>query len=119
MKPNLRRSLKEYIPEVNSFDVTDKEIDEELENYKILHYWGLYCAEHFDEPIANKILETIDSLYRSKDLFMQNAIENEFFSVLTLNLGVDRILEVIKKIPQDLQTEYIKVLLEITKENRI
>lgn len=113
-----KQSLKEYISEINSFDVTSKEINEELEDYQVLHCWGKYYAEHFGEPTANKILETIDSLYKSENLFLRNAIENEFFPVLTLNLEVDKILEIIRKIPQDLRTEYIKVLLETTKKTK-
>lgn len=47
---------------------------------------------------------------------MQNAIENNFLSISTLNIEEDKIL---KRINSDIQTVYIKVLLEITKENKI
>lgn len=120
MKPKLREYLlKECIPEVYSYDIISKDTDKELEDYKILHHLGLFCAKHFWEPRVNEILITIDSLYKSKDLFVQNAIENEFFAVLALSLGMNKLLEIIKTIPTDLQTVYIKVLLEITKESGV
>jgi hypothetical protein len=120
MKPKLREYLlKECIPEVYSYDIISKDTDKELEDYKILHHLGLYCAKHFWEPGGNEILKTIDSIYKSRDLFIQNAVENEFFTVLTLGLGMDKLLDIIKTIPTDLQTVYIKVLLEITKESGV
>lgn len=119
MRPKLQQYLKECIPEVYSYDIASKDIDKELEDYKILHHLGLFCAGHFGESVVNEVLKTVDSLYRSNDLFIQNAIENEFLAVLVLSLGIDNLLEIIKTIPQNLQTGYIKVLLEITKENGI
>ncbi|WP_298647999.1 hypothetical protein [uncultured Proteiniphilum sp.] len=119
MKPRLDQYFKRWIPEAYSYDITNKEIDKEVEDYKILHYLGWFCAKHFGELKASEILKMITSLYESEDLFIQNAIENEFLTVLTFNLGVDNLIEIIKTLPQDLQTVYIKVLLEITKEKKI
>ena len=56
MRTKLKQSFKKDISEINYFDITGKEIDDEFEDQKILHYSTLYCAKHFNEPIANKIL---------------------------------------------------------------
>lgn len=85
--------------------------------YMVFHYFGKYCALHFENDQAQLVLNTISRIYREKHLFTCNAIENEFLSVLAKELDAKDLTGHLKKIPESLWEVYIKVFIETQKNN--
>ncbi len=83
--------------------------------YAVLHHYGVYCAQHFEEDTSKEILNAINKVYQRKNLFSCNAIENEFFSALASQLGVKELMKHLQCIPENLWAVYIKVLIETQK----
>lgn len=85
--------------------------------YSVLHYFGTYCAHHFEDEKTKEILNTVNNIYQRRSLFNCNAIENEFFYALADQLGVDNLMKHLQKIPENLWPVYIKVLIENQQNN--
>lgn len=83
--------------------------------YAVLHHFGVYCAQHFEEEISKEILNTVNMVYQEKSLFICNAIENEFFLALADQLGYNELRKHLQLIPENLWFVYIKVLIETQK----
>jgi hypothetical protein len=86
--------------------------------YAVLHHYGVYCAQHFEEEKSKEILNTLNKVYQQKNLFACNAIENEFFAALAEQLGVNDLMKHLKNIPENLWSVYIKVLIETQKNTQ-
>ncbi len=91
---------------------------EEFVLYKELNLLGNYCVEHFDEQESKEILGKINALYEQKNLFICNAIENEFLIVLVRKFQYSKLTEQLKALPESLWAIYIKVLLETLKNDK-
>jgi len=91
---------------------------EEFVLYKELNLLGNYCVEHFDEQKSKEIIGKINALYEQKDLFICNAIENEFLIVLVRKFQLSQLTEQLKALPESLWAIYIKVLLETLKNDK-
>lgn len=87
--------------------------------YKELNLLGDYCMEHLSEQKSKEIIEKIEDLYKQKDLFVCNAIENEFLTVLTRNTQPSELTEQLKILPESLWEVYIKVLFETHKNDKL
>ena len=105
------QQFKEQFPEI--FPTSSE--NDKYEKYAILHHYGDYCAQHFEEEKSIEILNIINKIYQQKNLFICNAIENEFFSPLASQLGVNDLMMHLKRIPENLWSIYIKVLIETQK----
>jgi len=86
--------------------------------YAVLHLFGEYCAQHFENDKTKEILNTINSLYQRKSHFVCNAIENEFFFEMASQLKISELNKHFQIIPENLWALYIKVLIEIQKNNQ-
>ena len=86
--------------------------------YSVLNYFGSYCAQHFEEDKSKDILNTINKVYQQKSVFTCNAIENEFFSALASQLGVNDLMKQFQNIPETLWSVYIKVVIETQKNKQ-
>ncbi len=107
------QQFKEQFPEI--YPATSD--NGRFTTYKVLHHFGSYCAQHFENEKAKEILNTINRVYQRKSLFTCNAIENEFLSALATKLGVNDLMNHLKSIPENLWAVYIKVLIETQKNN--
>lgn len=114
MKSNIEQKLQEHFPELCPAEIDN----DKFSLYKLLNHFGNYCSSHSESDKSQEILNVIDNLYQAKNLFDRNAIENEFLSVITRNLGVSELMHHLKKIPESLWTVYIKVLMETHKDQK-
>lgn len=105
------QQFKEQFPEIYPIVSTN----DSYASYKVLHHFGLYCAQHFEEEKSKEILNTVNMVYQKKSLFTCNAIENEFFSALAGQLGITELMKHLQLIPENLWSVYIKVLIETQK----
>ncbi len=80
--------------------------------YKVLNHLGDECAKCFWDKEGIELLKKIDGIYQKKQLYMNNAIENEFLYTLSIKLGVSELNRHLKQIPESLRLPYIKVLIE-------
>ena len=117
MHLSIEQELRMRFPEIYPFSLLIKHPGE-LAEYRLLNYFGNYCAENFGTTKSEEILCAINNLYESRDLFVKNAIENEFFSAMTEVLGAKELMTDLQKIPSKLQLVYIKVLLETLKTQK-
>lgn len=106
--------FKEQFPEIFPVDSQN----DKFAAYAVLHHFGDYCAHHFENDKSKAILNTVNKVYLRKNLFACNAIENEFFSVIAKQLGVNDLMQHLKNIPENLWTVYIKVLIETQKNTQ-
>jgi len=105
------QQFKEQFPEIfPAFSGNDR-----YETYAVLHHYGVYCALHFEEEKSKEILNTVNKAYQRKNIFICNAIENEFLSALAGQLGVSELMKHLLHIPENLWSVYIKILIEIQK----
>jgi len=107
------QQFKEQFPEI--FPTNSG--NDKYATYAVLNHYGVYCAQHFEEDTSKEILNTINKVYQLKNLFTCNAIENEFFSALASQLGVNELMKHLQRIPENLWAVYIKVLIETQKES--
>lgn len=105
------QQFKEQFPEI--FPASTR--NDKYATYAVLHHYGVYCAQHFEEEKSKEILNAINKLYQRKNLFTCNAIENEFFSALAERLGVNELMKHLQYIPENLWAVYINVLIETQK----
>lgn len=87
--------------------------------YKKMNLLGCYYMEHLKDEKAIEIIKVIEAIYKQNDLFVCNAIENEFLSVLARQFNPSELAEQLKLLPESLWTVYIKVLLETFKNNKL
>lgn len=118
MKTTLEQSLRIGFPEIYPYAMLNKEGNANYKEYMVLRHFGMYCSTHFDEHASREIIAMINSHYQSKDLFIQNAIENEFLYVIAEKLGTQNFLNHLNLIPGELQLSYVKVLLETLKHKK-
>ncbi len=109
------QQFKEQFPEIYSEPL----VKDKYATYSVLHHFGEYCAQHFEEDKAAKIIDAINKAYQKKNLFTCNAIENEFFSALAGKLGVNNLMKHLRRIPDNLWPVYLKVLIETQKNNHL
>ncbi len=93
--------------------------NDELVLYKKMNLLGSYYTEHFEEEKAGEIMKVIEAIYKRKNLFICNAIENEFLSVLAQHSKPAGLSNLLKSLPESLWVVYIKVLLETFKDNKL
>lgn len=115
MKIELEQCLRLRFPEIYPYGLMTLERDDECAVYRLLRHFGSYCSGHLEAQETAEIMTVMNELYHSKDLFCQNAIENEFLAVLAEHLGPADLMTHLNRIPGPLQITYIKVLLEILK----
>lgn len=118
MKTTLEQSLRIGFPEIYPYAMLNKEGNANYKEYMVLRHFGMYCSTHFDEHASREIIAMINSHYQSKDLFIQNAIENEFLYVIAEKLGTQNFLNHLNLIPGELHLSYVKVLLETLKHKK-
>ena len=91
--------------------------NEEFALYKELNLLGDYCSQHFENHNAIEILKVIDNIYRENNLYICNAIENEFFTVLARQIEPTALTDQLYKMPESLWAVYIKILTQTQKTN--
>lgn len=116
MKSEIENCLRSRFPELYPYNLITYETNDLLVDYRLLNHFGNLCAKNLNDSKSQEILEVINYLYHSKDLFTQNAIENEFLAVIAEKLGMEKMMDKLKLIPEKIQLIYIKVLLEIFKK---
>lgn len=114
----MKAIIKELDESFGSILPTFQENDE-LVLYKKLNLLGCYYTEHFEEEKAGEIIKVIEAIYKRKYLFVCNAIENEFLSVLALHSKPSELSHLLESLPESLWVVYIKVLLETLKNNKL
>lgn len=107
------QQLKEQFPEIYPQEPENGRYDK----YKVLHFFGSYCAQHFEEEKTQEILHTVNRIYQRNSLFTGNAIENEFLYALATQSDVSNLMSQLKVIPENLWEAYLKVLIETQKIN--
>jgi hypothetical protein len=105
------QQFKEEFPEI--FPTISE--NDRFATYTVLHHYGNYCVQHFEKEKSREILNTINKVYDQKNLFLCNAIENEFFPALASQLGVNDLMQHLQRMPENLWAVYIKVLIETQK----
>jgi hypothetical protein len=93
--------------------------NDEFSLYKKLNLLGYYYTEHLGDENANEIMTIIEAAYMQKDLFLRNAVENEFLSVLAQQFKPSDLNEQLRTLPESLWTVYIKIVLETFKTNKL
>ncbi len=83
--------------------------------YSVLNHFGRYCAQHYQHQEAMEIMNMINLFYQSKNIFISNAIENEFLSVLATELDMTDLMNSLKRMPEGLWTAYLRVLIAAQK----
>lgn len=107
------QQLKEQFPEIYPQEPENGRYDK----YKVLHFFGSYCAQHFEDEKTQEVLHTVNRIYQRKSLFTCNAIENEFLYALATQSDVSNLMSQLKVIPESLWEAYFKVLIETQKIN--
>ncbi len=110
---NIIQQLKEQFPEI----YPQEPENDRCAKYKVLHFFGSYCAQHFEEEKTQEILHTVNRIYQRNSLFTCNAIENEFLYALATQSDVSNLMSQLKVIPENLWEAYLKVLIETQKIN--
>lgn len=118
MKTEIIQCLQLRFPEISPYRLVNPDPGDECIAYRLLNHFGQYCSENFMEKKTAEILLVVNTLYQSENLFIQNAIENEFLAVLAKNLDSSDLLMHLNKIPFDFQLPYIKVLLETLRSTK-
>lgn len=107
------QQFKKQFPEIYPVDAAN----DRSATYSVLHHFGTYCAQHFEDEKALEILNSVNNFYQQGNLFNCNAIENEFLYALANQLGINNVMNHLKRIPKNLWAVYIKVLIETQKNN--
>lgn len=118
MKTELEQCLRVRFPEIYPYGLIAGASDDECIDYRLLRHFGQYCSVNFGGNKADEILQVINTLYQSHDLFIQNAIENEFLFIVAESLGTTDLMVHLNRIPVELQLIYVKVLLETLKHKK-
>lgn len=111
---SVEQELRMKFPEIYPLSLLIK-FPGELAEYRLLNYFGNFCAENFGSKKSEEILLTVNNLYQSENLFVKNAIENEFLFAISELLGTNELINHLQKIPNKLQLAYVKVLFETLK----
>lgn len=115
MTTSLEESLRIGFPQVYPHSMLKEEYNSTCKGYIVLRYFGIYCSTHFEDQLTLNIISLINVHYQSNNLFIQNAIENEFLFAIADNLGTQGLLNNLNKIPEELQMIYLKVLMQTMK----
>lgn len=107
------QQLKEQFPEIYPKESENGRYIE----YEVLHFFGSYCAQHFEDEKTQEILHAVNRIYQRKGLFTCNAIENEFLYAMATQSDVGNLMNQLKVIPENLWEAYFKVLIETQKNN--
>jgi len=108
---NIIEQFKNQFPDIYPVVLTN----DRYVTYSVLQHFGAFCAQNFAAQKSKDILNTIGALYTRDNLFNRNAIENEFFSPLAQQLGVNNLTEHLQNIPENMWGVYLKVLIETQK----
>lgn len=111
---SVEQEFRRKFPEIYPLSLLIK-FPGELAEYRLLNYFGNFCAENFGSKKSEEILLTVNNLYQSENLFVKNAIENEFLFAIAEFLGTNELINHLQKIPNKLQLAYVKVLFETLK----
>lgn len=113
---NIRiKELEEKFEEIHA----PLQANEEFALYKELNLLGDYCFQHFDNENTVEILKVIDNIYRKNNLYSCNAIENEFFTVLAMQIEPTALTNQLYKMPESLWAVYLKILIETQKQIKL
>ncbi|OOG77636.1 hypothetical protein [Algoriphagus sp. A40] len=108
---NLIRQLQEGFPKAFP-EYFEKD---EYQIYRVLRYFGNRCAQYWESSETRQILSLITKVYQRENLFLCNAIENEFLATMAMRLDTDELMDQLKVMPESLLPVYLKVLIETKK----
>lgn len=101
-------TLKKRFPDL---PLTEINKDEWID-YTHLHQLAVWCAENPDNTQSQDVLSEISELYKKGNLFVKNAIENEFLFVFSRKLSSTKLNEKIVSMPLPLRAAFIETLLQ-------
>lgn len=118
MKTTIEQSFRIQFPELYPYGMISAENQEDLVDYKLLRFFANFCSEHSTCKQSNEILQLINSIYKTQNIFVKNAIENEFLAVIVEKFATTELDRQLELIPKDLKIVYLKVLLEMQKNTQ-
>lgn len=117
MTTNIEQCFRLQFPELYPFGMFATENQEYLIDYKVLIFFTGFCSEHPTCKQSKDILILINSIYKTQNIFVQNAIENEFLAVMVEKLGTTDWEKQLELIPAELQIVYKRIVLEMKKQS--
>lgn len=118
MKTTIEQFFRIQFPELYPYGMIAAENQEYLVDYKLLIFFANFCSDHPACKQSGDILILINSIYKSQNIFVQNAIENEFLAVMVERFGTTDLAKQLELIPSELQIVYKRILLEMKKESQ-
>lgn len=88
-----------------------------LDRLQSTDFFTGFCSEHPTCKQSKDILILINSIYKTQNIFVQNAIENEFLAVMVEKLGTTDWEKQLELIPAELQIVYKRIVLEMKKQS--
>jgi len=110
MKSEISEQLKTHFPDLCPAEA--EKANDEFIDYKVLHHLAAWCATNFTDGKVQNLLEIIGAMYKRDNLYVNNAIENEFLSVLSRSAVSHELTAQLVTMPESLRSAYIKTLLE-------
>ncbi|MDP2455098.1 MULTISPECIES: hypothetical protein [unclassified Kaistella] len=118
MKISIEQFFRLQFPELYPFGMIAAENQEYLVDYKLLIFFANFCSEHPTCKQSSDILILINSIYKTQNIFVKNAIENEFLAVMVEKFGTTDMEKQLELIPSELQIVYKRILSEMKKESQ-
>ncbi len=118
MKISIEQFFRLQFPELYPFGMNAAENQEYLVDYKLLIFFANFCSEHPTCKQSSDILILINSIYKTQNIFVKNAIENEFLAVMVEKFGTTDMEKQLELIPSELQIVYKRILSEMKKESQ-
>ena len=118
MKTSIEQCFRLQFSELYPYGMIAAENQEYLVDYKLLIFFASFCSEHPTCKQTGDILILIESIYKTQNIFVQNAIENEFLAVMVEKFGPTDLEKQLELIPSELKTVYTRIFFEIRKESQ-
>lgn len=118
MKTSIEQNFRLQFPELYPYGMMSAESQDDLVDYKLLRFFANFCSEHPTCKQSVEILQLVNSIYAKQNIFVQNAIENEFLAVMVEKFENTNFEKQLELIPTELKIVYMKVLLEMKKKSR-
>ena len=110
METRIQKTLKQWFP--NAF-AGEKKTGSDTD-YEVLQQFARYTLKLIQDNNENEKepFQIVDMLYQKGSLHDKNAIENEFFSILTKAESPGTLKSHLGLMPENLKPVYLKIILE-------
>lgn len=112
MKTRIQKTLYQWFPE--AFSSTGIPESDSYSEYDSLRHFAMFTMQIIREegPRKHEPFKIINLLYTKGTLYERNAIENEYFTVLTAGDNPKSLKEILELLPETLKSVFIKTIVE-------